>query len=162
MLAWAGLIAVSFVLSIPLDTLGGQQAEGPMIVVTTPQGSTIHAELADTTERRAKGLMFRDSLARDRGMLFTFPAAEHWTFWMKNTRIALDIIWLDQDKKIVHIERNVPGCGRTDNGCPQYSPNEEALYVLEVSAGVADVLKLQRGGKLQFRVPDMKPPASGH
>jgi hypothetical protein len=158
---WAGLVAGAVVfLILPLHTHAGKQAEGPLVVVTTPQGSTILAELADTTERRARGLMFRESLPRDRGMLFTFPEPQHWTFWMKNTRIPLDIIWLDRNKKIVHIERNVPGCSRTDEGCPQYQPNDEALYVLEVAAGVADVLKLQRGSTLKFQIPRPGPPAA--
>jgi uncharacterized membrane protein (UPF0127 family) len=152
----AGIVAF---LLIACHAHAGKPSEGPLIVVTTPQGGIVRAELADTTERRAKGLMFRDALAKDRGMLFTFPKAEHWTFWMKNTRIALDIIWLDGSKKIVHIERNVPGCSRTDDGCPQYSPNEEALYVLEVAAGVADGLKLQRGSQLRFQVPGHTAPA---
>jgi uncharacterized membrane protein (UPF0127 family) len=98
-------------------------------------------------------MMFRESLPEDRGMLFTFPEPQHWTFWMKNTRLALDIIWMDRDKKIVHVERNVPGCNRSDDGCPQYQPNENALYVLELAAGRADTLKLQRGATLRFRVP---------
>jgi hypothetical protein len=59
---------------------------------------------------------------------------------------------MDPSKKIVHIERNVPGCDRTDDSCPQYQPNDAALYVLEVAAGVADVLKLQRGITLKFQV----------
>ncbi len=122
-----------------------------LVPVTTPAGVTILAELADTTEKRARGLMFRESLPKDRGMLFTFPEPQHWTFWMKNTRIPLDIIWMDRNRKIVHVERNVPGCNRTDDGCPQYQPNEEASYVLELAAGMADALKLHRGVKLQFQ-----------
>jgi uncharacterized membrane protein (UPF0127 family) len=60
---------------------------------------------------------------------------------------------MDRDKKIVHVERNVPGCNRSDDGCPQYQPNENALYVLELAAGRADSLRLQRGAKLRFQVP---------
>ena len=129
----------------------GKQSGEKLVPVTTPAGVTILAELADTTEKRARGLMFRESLAKDRGMLFTFPEPQHWTFWMKNTRIPLDIIWMDRNKKIVHVERNVPTCSRTDDGCPQYQPNEEASYVLELVAGMADALKLRRGVKLQFQ-----------
>jgi len=129
----------------------GTQSEENLVRVTTPTGMTIIAELADTTEKRARGLMFRESLAKDRGMLFTFPQPQHWTFWMKNTRISLDIIWMDRNKKIVHVERNVPACSRTDDGCPQYQPNEEASYVLELAAGMAEALRLHRGVKLQFQ-----------
>jgi uncharacterized protein len=121
-----------------------------MVQISTPNGATIQAEIADTTEKRAKGLMYRDSLSKDRGMLFTFAEPQLWTFWMKNTRISLDIIWMDGKKRIVHIERNVPTCPRTDDGCPQYQPNDNAVYVLELAAGIADALKLQRGSVLKF------------
>ena len=126
-------------------------SDNRLVPVTTPAGVTILAKLADTTEKRARGLMFRESLLKDHGMLFTFPESQHWTFWMKNTRIPLDIIWMDRNRKIVHVERNVPGCNRTDDGCPQYQPNEEASYVLELAAGMADALKLHRGVKLRFQ-----------
>lgn len=138
--------------------LAQHQADGGLIAVTMPQGTVIMAELADTVEERARGLMFRPSLEKNRGMLFTFAEPQLWSFWMKNTRIPLDIIWMDRQKKIVHIERNVPTCSRTDDGCPQYQPNENALYVLELAAGSADALKLERGAALRFQLPS-DPPA---
>lgn len=128
-------------------------AQDTLVKISTPNGATIHAEIADTTEKRAKGLMYRESLQKDRGMLFTFSEPQLWTFWMKNTRISLDIIWMDGKKRIVHIERNVPICHRADDGCPQYQPNDNAMYVLELAAGMADALKLQRGALLKFQVP---------
>lgn len=137
-------------LSVSTHASAGQDT---LVHISTPNGATIHAEIADTTEKRAKGLMYRDSLAKDRGMLFTFAEPQLWTFWMKNTRIPLDIIWMDGKKRIVHIERNVPTCSRTDDGCPQYQPNDNAMYVLELAAGVADALKLQRGSILKFQIP---------
>lgn len=148
-----GLLLTCFValtLSVRTQAVGGQDR---LIQISAPNGATIQAEIADTTEKRAKGLMYRDSLAKDRGMLFTFAEPQLWTFWMKNTRISLDIIWMDSKKRIVHIERNVPTCSRTDDGCPQYQPNDNAMYVLELAAGVADALKLQRGSVLKFQVP---------
>ena len=141
---------VALTLSVRTQALGGQDR---LIQIAMPNGATIQAEIADTTQKRAKGLMYRDSLAKDRGMLFTFTEPQLWTFWMKNTRISLDIIWMDSKKRIVHIERNVPTCSRTDDGCPQYQPNDNAMYVLELAAGVADALKLQRGSVLKFQTP---------
>jgi len=128
-------------------------ADDGLVSVVMPNGVTIKAELADTPQKRAKGLMYRESLGRDRGMLFTFVEAQAWTFWMKNTRIPLDIVWMDGKKRIIHVERNVPVCHRTDDGCPQYQPNENAMFVLELAAGMADTLKLQRGVSLKFTVP---------
>src|SRR5688500_6564703 len=138
---------VALALSVRTQAAAGQDG---LVQISTPIGATIKAEIADTTEKRAKGLMYRDSLAKDRGMLFTFAEPQLWTFWMKNTRIPLDIIWMDGKKRIVHIERNVPTCSRTDDGGPQYQPNDNAMYVLELAAGVADALKLQRGSVLKF------------
>ncbi|MBM4125343.1 MAG: DUF192 domain-containing protein [Nitrospira sp.] len=155
-LIWAGALVMLCCLIGATEAFAGSasQSSGENVVpVTTPQGATILAEMADTTEKRARGLMFRETLAKDRGMLFTFPEPQPWTFWMKNTKIALDIIWLDRGKKIVHVERDVQGCSRTDDGCPQYQPNDDALYVLEVAAGVAEALHLQRGSKLHFQLP---------
>ena len=124
-----------------------------LITVKTPTGTLIQAELADTALKRAQGLMFREHLADDRGMLFIFGDAQPWTFWMKNTKIPLDIIWMDAKKTIVHIERNVPICTRQDDGCPQYHSEEGALYVLELGGGRAAALQLQRGMKLSFKQP---------
>ncbi|MBA2253405.1 MAG: DUF192 domain-containing protein [Nitrospirales bacterium] len=141
---------VALALSVSMQAAAGPDS---LVQISTPNGATIQAEIADTTEKRAKGLMYRDSLAKDRGMLFTFAEPQLWTFWMKNTRIPLDIIWMDGKKRIVHIERNVPTCSRTDDGCPQYQPNDNAMYVLELASGVADALKLQRGSVLKFQSP---------
>ena len=134
---------------------GSEQTRLPstFIPITTPHGVTIQAELADTTQKRATGLMFRESLSKNHGMLFAFAEEQEWSFWMKNTRIPLDIIWMNKNKKIVHVERHVPICTRTDDGCPNYQPNAPAMYVLELAAGTADVLKLQRGISLQFAIP---------
>jgi uncharacterized membrane protein (UPF0127 family) len=76
---------------------------------------------------------------------------------MKNTRIPLDIIWMDKRKTIIHVERNVPVCTRTDDSCPNYQPSSPAMFVLELSAGSADVLKLDRGMRLKFEVPSARP-----
>lgn len=137
--------------------LAQRLAAGGLIAVTMPQGTVIMAELVDTVEQRARGLMFRPSLEKNRGMLFTFAEPQQWSFWMKNTRISLDIIWMDRNKKIVHIERNVPTCSRTDDGCPQYQPTENALYVLELASGSADALNLDRGMTLRFQLPSDLP-----
>jgi uncharacterized membrane protein (UPF0127 family) len=129
------------------------QADDGLIAIQLPGGDIIQAEIADTMKKRAEGLMYREHLTKNRGMLFTFDQAQPWTFWMKNTKIPLDIIWMNEKKQIIHIARNVPICTRTDDGCPQYQPNDPAMYVLEVGAGEAERLKLEKGSKLQFRLP---------
>jgi len=138
----------------PLGTQAGTDSSTKgLIPITLPGGGLIHAEIADTARKRAEGLMYRDHLDKNRGMLFTFDQAQPWTFWMKNTKIPLDIIWMNEKKQIVHIEANVPICTRSDDGCRQYQPNEPALYVLELGGGMAEHFKLQKGATLRFRVP---------
>jgi uncharacterized membrane protein (UPF0127 family) len=146
-------VCATAVIRSEISAAEAQHQPNQAVQVQTPTGGRITAELADTTEKRARGLMFRDALPADRGMLFTFAEAQPWTFWMKNTRIPLDIIWLDRHKRIVHLERNVPGCTRQDDGCPQYQPNEDAVYVLELAAGQSEALGLKRGLTLQFELP---------
>ena len=128
-------------------------AQGPLIEVQLPRGAVIHAEIADTPKKRAEGLMYRDHLARNRGMLFVFGQSQLWTFWMKNTKIPLDIIWMNEKKQIIYIARATPICTRKDDGCPQYQPNDPAMYVLELGSGEADRLKLENGSKLKFQIP---------
>jgi uncharacterized membrane protein (UPF0127 family) len=145
-------VIVLFASVLHTGALSNAATDETLIPIMTPAGTTIQAELADTAEKRGRGLMFRESLAKDHGMLFIFTEPQQWSFWMKNTRISLDIIWLDEKKRIVHMERHVPTCGRTDDGCPQYQPNDRAMYVLELVAGMVDSLKLQRGNVLKFHV----------
>ena len=129
------------------------QADDGLIPIHLPDGVIIQAEIANTMKKRAEGLMYREYLAKDRGMLFTFDQAQPWVFWMKNTKIPLDIIWMDEKKQIIYIAKNVPICTRNDDGCPQYYPNDPAMYVLELNGGESERLKLQKGTKLQFRSP---------
>jgi uncharacterized membrane protein (UPF0127 family) len=128
-------------------------ADSRLVSVQTPSGTAIQVEIADTPQKRATGLMYRDHLKKDHGMLFVFGDAQAWTFWMKNTRISLDLIWMDGKKRVVHIERSVPICTRTDDSCPQYRPNDDALYVLEIAGGTVDGYKIEKGSKLQFALP---------
>jgi uncharacterized protein len=148
------VLFLTLLISFPCCTqAGNNRDQTALIPITLPGGTIIHAELADTPQKRAEGLMYREQLAADRGMLFTFSQSQAWVFWMKNTKIPLDLIWMNEKKQIIHMEQSVPICTRTDDSCPQYRPNEDALYVLELAAGRAESLKLQRGSKLQFRVP---------
>ncbi len=116
-----------------------------------PSGRQVQAELAVTSDQRARGLMFRDSLDSSRGMLFVFPQADFHAFWMKNCRFPIDIIWLSAKKRIVHIERAVPPC--QEDPCPSYGPMRKAKYVVEVVANFSKDEKLQLADSLQFEVP---------
>lgn len=129
-------------------------ADSELISIQTPSGATIKAEIADTPLKRSVGLMYRDHLKKDHGMLFFFSQPMAWSFWMKNTKIALDLIWIDGKKRVTHIERNVPICTKSDDSCPQYRPNsDDAMYVLEITGGMVDGYKIEKGSKLSFGQP---------
>ena len=99
------------------------------------QSACVNAELAETMEERSQGLMYRERLEEGEGMLFVFETESTHSFWMKNTLIPLDMIWIGKDMRVVHIEHAVP-C--TTENCKSYTPNKPALYVLETNAGFAE------------------------
>ena len=112
-------------------------------------GQRYMVEIADDEAERARGLMFRDAMPIDRGMLFIHDREEPQAYWMKNTRIALDILYFDNTRKLVAQQRDVPPCSLGD-ACPPYPSDAPARYVLELNAGEAARLKLQDGTKLRF------------
>ena len=106
------------------------------------------AELADDPTERSQGLMWRQELAKDRGMLFIFPQDTEGPFWMKNTLIPLDIIFIGADKKIVSIvERATP-----QTTSPR-APEGPYRYVLEINGGRSAELGIQAGDAVEFQVP---------
>lgn len=132
----------------------GSSADSRLIPIKTPSGAVVQAEIADTPLKRATGLMYRNHLDKNRGMLFVFGQPQAWGFWMKNTRIPLDMIWLNTKKQVVHIERHVPICTKTDDSCPLYKPNtDDAVYVLEIAAGLAEEYNIAKGSTLEFTLP---------
>ena len=112
-------------------------------------GQRYKVEVADDDAERARGLMFRDQLAAGTGMIFLHDREEPQAYWMKNTKIALDILYFDSAHKLVAQQRDVPPCS-AGNACPPYPSNAPARYVLELNAGEAAKLKLQNGAELKF------------
>ena len=112
-------------------------------------GQRYVVEVADDDAERARGLMFRDAMPIDRGMLFIHEREEPQAYWMKNTRIALDILYFDDMRRLVAQQRDVPPCSLGD-GCPPYPSDAPARFVLELNAGEAARLKLQDGAELRF------------
>ena len=109
-----------------------------------------NVELAKTKEETSKGLMNREFLNKDSGMIFIFPTESIHSFWMKNTLIPLDIIYISKDLKVVEIIENVEPC--TKDPCDIYRPNENSLYVLELNAGTVDKINLDNGDKIEFHL----------
>jgi uncharacterized membrane protein (UPF0127 family) len=108
-------------------------ASGPRVVL--PSGAIYAVELARTPEEQAQGLMFRESLPARSGMIFLFSDAAPHQFWMKNTMIPLDIVWLDGSGRVLFVSANTPPC-RADP-CPNYGPELPAPVVLEIAGGMA-------------------------
>ena len=95
-------------------------------------------EIADSFFKRTLGLMFRKRLAKDHGMLFLYPKPAVMSFWMKNTRVPLDIIFIKEDRKIANIEEATP-C--TQRPCRRYHSRGKIMYVLEINQGLTDLGK---------------------
>jgi len=119
-------------------------AAGPRVVL--PSGKVIRAELARTDEERAQGLMFRESLAGDAGMLFLFDTAEIRPFWMKNCHFPLDIVHIASDGAVVDVLADVPRCAA--DPCPYYTPRAPSTTVLELNAGAAAANGVIPGARL--------------
>lgn len=96
----------------------------------------VKVEIADEPYEHARGLMFRKSLGQNEGMLFIFSDEEYRTFWMKNTLIPLDLIFIDSNLEIVDIKQDFQPCEQEP--CETYTSLGPALYVLEVNAGFAE------------------------
>jgi uncharacterized membrane protein (UPF0127 family) len=125
---------------------GCASAKGPWVELN---GKRYGVEIADDDAERARGLMFRDALDADRGMLFIHEVEGPQAYWMKNTRIALDILYFDDARRLVSQQRDVPPCSLGD-ACPPYPSSAPARYVLELNAGEAARLGLEAGAELRF------------
>lgn len=121
------------------------RASGPWAEL---KGQRFQIEIAADEASRERGLMFRDSMPADHGMLFVFDDAQVRTFWMKNTHIPLDILYFDQNYKLVSVQQRVPPCLDSGNNCPVYPSEDAAQYVLELNAGAADKLGVKPGDAL--------------
>lgn len=125
----------------------------PVIELTLEAG-TLRVEVADTPEARAQGLSNRDALPQEAGMLFDLGENRVPGFWMKEMRIPLDMIWIDENKTVVAVTIDVqPEPGVADAQLRRYSPPEPVRYVLEVNAGASLRLGIEAGDVLLFDLP---------
>ena len=126
-----------------LACLAGCGAGGPSVVL---KDQRFYVEVADDPGEQQLGLMFRNRMGEDRGMLFIFERDEPRSFWMKNTRISLDILYFDSQLSLVSMQQDVPPCRR--DPCPSYPSTGPARYVLEINAGIAEQLGVEVGDPL--------------
>ncbi len=121
---------------------------GPRVAIIAPDGSTratLEIEIADTAAKRELGLMYRDALEDDAGMLFIFPAPSQQAFWMKNTKIPLDMLFADASGHVIGIVANAEPYSEAPRGV---SGNSQ--YVLEVNGGACRRLGIKAGDRLEF------------
>ena len=135
----------SLLLIFILIFLSGCDYSKPSLV--SLNGKTFEVEIADTQLERAQGLMFRKELKENSGMLFTFPESDKHSFWMKNTFIPLDIIWIDENFKIVYIYENAQPCRDI---CDSITPSKDARYVLEINSGLAEKYNFNMGDRVEI------------
>jgi uncharacterized protein len=117
-------------------------------LATLPDGASVELELALTADEISRGLMFRPSLPANRGMLFLFEETRYPTFWMKNTLVALDMVFLDEVGGVVQVEADAQPCAAEP--CPQYTTRRPARAVLELPAGSARRHGLAEGSSIRF------------
>ena len=133
--------AVSLVLAIAL-VLGAvwtwEQANSPQLVVGSKK---YRLEIADTEQERLVGLAGRASLAKNSGMLFKFERIGVHCFWMKDMHFPLDMVWLDNGKRIVHIQQNAQPNSFPNTFCPENA----ITYVIELPAGTVNEAKMAVG-----------------
>ncbi|BAY33654.1 hypothetical protein NIES2107_55540 [Nostoc carneum NIES-2107] len=141
----------------PPSTTSGSQTQAPVSAgqqlpitaeATVPNNTKIQLEVAQTPEQQQMGLMYRKSLSDNRGMLFKFPSAQPVRFWMKNTLIPLDMIFM-QNGVVKYIQTSALPC--TSDPCPTYGPNTQVDTVIELRAGRATELGLKSGDSIKIK-----------
>ncbi len=141
---WWVLIIVLVIVVIGLGVFFFCRNKKPQVTINN---KTFNVEVALTDAQREKGLSGRTELDANSGMLFVFPKSDIETFWMKETKIPLDIIWID-DSKIVEMTTLDPQIG-TD--IPSYTPKNKANYVLEINAGMASEDNIKVGDSVKIK-----------
>lgn len=109
-------------------------------------GKMIKVELVTTLEEQERGLSGRDSLKKDKGMLFIFNQANKYSFWMKDMNFPIDIIWIGENFQVISIKKNAS----PDSYPETFSPNQDAKYVLEVISSFSEKNNLREGDKVEF------------
>jgi len=137
----------------PAAAAGSSATQGPRAEM--PSGSVYKLELALTPEEQAQGLMFRESLPDRTGMIFVFDQEGDHHFWMKNTMIPLDMIWMDASGKVIFVSANTPPCKA--DPCATYGPDAPARQVLEIAGGMAAKEKIAIGSTLRLIDVPQKP-----
>ena len=138
------IISLTFAWGIMLSTLGTAFAMDKVLLETRSGNHIWQVELASDNETRARGLMFRESMAAKTGMLFRFQSTGPVAMWMKNTLIPLDMIFANEAGQVTHIHK-----GAVPHSLDVISSNGPVRYVLEVNAGEADQFGIAVGDQMK-------------
>lgn len=141
-------VAVTLLVGLTMGSLAFAQFAKPRGEVVFPDKTRVTVEIAATDAERQRGLMFREHLAPNEGMVFLFEESGTYPFWMKNTLIPLDMIWVDRGYRVVDVAHSVPPCKA--DPCPSYGHKGSALYVVEVVSGFAKQHGVKPGDTLVF------------
>lgn len=152
-------IAAALMLAAILPAARAQDTVVPYVaprpantLVMLPDGSTVHVELAVTEAEKSYGLMGGTKLPEGRGMLFINQEDAQQPYWMYHCKIALDILWIGDDHRIVEMSPNTPPCLGKSNTCSSYGGHEPYRYALELPAGDVARHHLKVGETVEFRV----------
>ena len=125
-----------------------------VIIYTTNSEIMVNVEVADTPQKQSQGLMYRENLKLDHGMLFIFDDESILSFWMKDTLIPLDMIFVDKTFRIINVVDNALPCNIEP--CPDYSSEKPAKYVIEVNAGFAKTNDIEAGDFISINLNSSK------
>ena len=106
--------------------------------------------LVETSQEKQKGLSIFDEILENEGMLFVYDAAGEHSFWMKDMKFNIDIIWIDENYQIVHIEKNLFPCSLEEE-CKIFSPNVNSKYVLEINANLTEKYNFKLGDSVELK-----------
>lgn len=115
------------------------------------KGQSFSMEVANSLTEQQRGLQGRDQLPDGKGMLFVYEQAQPLQFWMKDTRIGLDILFFDSQRRFLNGHYQVPPCRQ--DPCPNYGSNGPAQYVVELAAGQGLALHLEKGDTMMLDTP---------
>lgn len=143
-----GFSTGQFITQTATESAQTQKKESTQVTI---KDLVIQAKISDETKEHQSGLADYSSLALGDGMIFVFDKSASYVFWMKDVEFAIDILWIDEAKKIVDIAPNVPPePNKGEKDLTRYKPKSDAKYVLEINAGLSALHNLQIGDQVAF------------
>jgi uncharacterized membrane protein (UPF0127 family) len=134
----------------PPTTTDVERVVNVTFVVEGEENATVSLEVADEPEERRRGLMYRESLPNDTGMIFVYPNPKQVSFWMKNTLIPLDMIFVAENGTVLNVQHADPQPNASTSELDTYPSDGKAKYVVEISQGFANRTGVGPGSKLVF------------